>query len=56
MREPSGAVEARNLRALVGHREFVRAEDNLETVQQRFASGEHDFMAVLDPHWTVLAP
>ena len=48
MREPSGAVEARNLRALVGHREFVRAEDNLETVQQRFASGEHDFMAVLD--------
>lgn len=48
MRDLSGAVEAPNLRALVGHREFVHARDDLEKVQQRFASGHHDFMAVLD--------
>ncbi len=42
------ANEAPKLRALVGHREFVRAEDTLETVHQRFAAGRGDFMAVLD--------
>jgi serine phosphatase RsbU (regulator of sigma subunit) len=37
-----------NLRALVGHREFARVGDALETVQARFAAGRHDFMAVLE--------
>lgn len=36
------------LPALVGHREFVRADETLEAVQQRFATGREDFMAVLD--------
>lgn len=36
------------LRALVGHREFARADDTLEAVHHRFAGGKHDFFAVLD--------
>lgn len=35
------------LRALIGHREFVRATDSLETVHLRFSAGKHDFMAVV---------
>lgn len=38
------------LRSLVGHREFVRSEETLETVHQRFAAGARDFMAVLEGH------
>lgn len=45
MGNPSDDV---NLRALVGHREFVRVGDTLEVVHARFAAGSHDFMAVLD--------
>ena len=41
-------VETINLRALVGHREFVRAADTLEDVQARFAAGHQDFLAVLE--------
>ena len=37
-----------SLASLVGHREAVRADDPLEAVQQRFATGQQDFMAVLD--------
>lgn len=40
--------DAIKLRALIGHREFVRAGDSLEFVQQRFAAGRQDFMAVLE--------
>jgi serine phosphatase RsbU (regulator of sigma subunit) len=43
----SDSLEAPSLRALVGHREFVRADDTLDTVHQRFAGGRHDFFAVL---------
>lgn len=48
MSEPTGHPEAPNLRALIGHRDFVRAEEPLEAVQQRFAGTRHDFLAVLD--------
>ncbi len=48
MTEPSASFELNQLHALVGHREFVRGSDTLEVVHQRFASGRHDFMAVLD--------
>jgi len=48
MTEPAASPEPGNLRALVGHREFVRGDDPLEVVHQRFASGRHDFMAVMD--------
>lgn len=40
--------EAPKLRALVGHREFIRADETLESVHQRFAAGRVDFMAVID--------
>jgi serine phosphatase RsbU (regulator of sigma subunit) len=39
--------EQPSLRALVGHREFVRGDETLESVHLRFAAGRHDFMAVL---------
>ncbi|HWA27087.1 MAG TPA: SpoIIE family protein phosphatase [Lacunisphaera sp.] len=48
MSEDSANPEAISLRSLVGHREFVRGNETLEAVQQRFAAGHHDFMAVLD--------
>jgi len=41
-------TEAPRLRALIGHREFVRGDETLEAVHQRFAAGRHDFLAVLD--------
>lgn len=44
----SNASEGVNLRALVGHREFVRVGETLEAVHARFAAGRHDFMAVLE--------
>ncbi|AOS46060.1 Phosphoserine phosphatase RsbP [Lacunisphaera limnophila] len=47
MSDQSPTAGPGNLRALVGHRDFVRATDSLEEVQQRFAAGRHDFMAVL---------
>ena len=45
MTEPT---ESPSLRSLVGHRDFVRGDESLEAVQQRFAAGRHDFLAVLD--------
>ena len=48
MIDPSASIELPRLRALVGHREFVHGDEPLEAVHRRFASGKHDFMAVLD--------
>lgn len=45
---PDSPSEIPALQALVGHREFVRAGETLEAVQQRFAAGRQDFMAVID--------
>ena len=48
MTNPITGSEQNTLRALVGHREFVRGDEMLEMVHQKFAAGRHDFMAVLD--------
>ena len=48
MSAPTASPEQNILRSLVGHREFVRGDETLEMVHQKFASGRHDFMAVLD--------
>ncbi|MEI6107594.1 MAG: SpoIIE family protein phosphatase [Opitutae bacterium] len=42
------SAEPSPLRALVGHSEFVRGDEKLEAVQQRFATSRHDFMAVVE--------
>ncbi|HET7538111.1 MAG TPA: hypothetical protein VFJ90_16740, partial [Candidatus Didemnitutus sp.] len=48
MTAPTSAPEPTKLRSLVGHREFIRADETLEAVHQRFATGREDFLAALD--------
>ncbi len=48
MSQPKESSELPSLSALVGHREFVRADETMEAVHQHFAGSRHDFLAVLD--------
>ncbi len=48
MNESLVQSEPVGLAALVGHREQIQAVENLEEAHRQFATGRHDFLAVLD--------